>query len=147
MFYCFNIKIMKTIRYCISKQVLQQLIISNFLFGLVSNINVRSFNKNDNIKFITKKSTAVLKPFITLGYTLKFPLYAFFLNIKKENVISFLNKSLYRKNIVLVKVKNQFFFDTSFISCFLSTHNCFATFVSNLEYSSDLKVKFITCYA
>jgi hypothetical protein len=137
---------MKFIRYRISKQVLQQIVISNCLFGLIPNINVRSFDKKVSIKFVTKKSTAVLKPYIVSSYTLKFPMYAFFSNIEKRSILSHINKFLFFKNIVFVKIENQFFFDTSLISCFLSTHNCFALFFSSLEYGFNLKYNFVTYY-
>lgn len=138
---------MKFIRYRISKQVLQQILISNRLFGLITNKNVRSLDKKINIKFITKKSTAVLKPYIVSSYTLKFPVYAFFFNIEKSSILSYFNKFLFFKSIVFVKIESQFFFDISLISCFLSTHNCFALFSSSLEYGFILKSNFITYYA
>ena len=75
---------MKTIRYRIAKQVVQQLMISNLIFALVVNINFRSFDKIVNTKFITKKSTAALKSYMVSGYTLKFPINSFFLNPKKK---------------------------------------------------------------
>lgn len=134
---------MKTIRYRISKQVLQQLIISNLVFGLMVNIDFRSFDKNVKTKFITKKSTATLKPYLVSGYTLKFPIHSFFFNCKKISVISYLNKFLSAKHIVLVKINNQFFFNSSFLSSFLSVQNCFTYFNSTLELGSNLKSKFV----
>ena len=138
---------MKTIRYSIAKQVVQQLMISNLIFGLVVNINFRSFDKIVNTKFITKKSTAALKSYMVSGYTLKFPIHSFFLNPKKNSVISYLHKALSLKDIVLVKIKNHFFFNTCVINSFISTQSCFTLFASNLELGLNLKSKFTTCYA